>query len=58
MDAATIDLLILTTFKGLELLGKLARGEEITEKDLDLESWEVTAARMRADLKATGGSAT
>jgi hypothetical protein len=55
MDAATIDLLILTTFKGLELLGKLARGEEITEKDLDLEPWEVTAARVRADL-AKGGT--
>lgn len=55
MDPATIDLLIVTTFKGLELLGKLARGEEITDKDLDLESWEVTAARIRADL-AKGGT--
>jgi hypothetical protein len=54
MDPATIDLLIVTTFKGLELLGKLARGEEITEKDLELESWETTAARIRAEMNKGG----
>lgn len=50
-----VDLLIVAGFKAIELLGKISKGEEITDGDLNLESFETTLARVRAELKAQEG---
>lgn len=46
----TVDILIQLAFQSIQVLGKLSKGEEITEADLHLESWEETVARIKKEL--------
>lgn len=46
----TIDLLIVLVFQSIQVLGKLSKGEEITEADLQLETWEETFNRVKKEL--------
>ena len=47
----TIDLLIQLAFQSIQVLGKLSKGEEITEADLHLETWEETFARIKKEIQ-------
>lgn len=47
----TIDLLIVMIFQSIQVLGKLSKGEEITEADLRLETWEETFARIKSEIQ-------
>jgi len=55
VNPATIDLIIVMLTEGISILGKLSRGEEITEEDLKLETWDETRARVLAEIKAREG---
>jgi hypothetical protein len=44
-----IDLLIIAISEGIKLLAKAARGEEITDEDLELETFERTLERLKAE---------
>ena len=53
LSPETVDLLIVTILEGIRILGKVASGEEITEEDLKLETWDETKARILAEIKDT-----
>lgn len=46
----TVDMLILLIFEAISTLAKIAKGEEITNDDLKLETWEETVARIKKEL--------
>lgn len=46
----TIDMLIVIIFEAINTLAKISKGEEITEEDLRIETWEETLARVKKDL--------
>lgn len=50
LSAATIDLLIVTIIEGISILAKLSKGEEISDQDLELETWEETLQRVKTEL--------
>lgn len=50
MSPQTIDMLIIVIFEAVTTLAKISKGEEITNKDLDIEKWEKTVARVKKEL--------
>lgn len=50
LSPQTIDMLIITILEGIQVLGRISKGEEITDADLRLESWEETVARVKHEL--------
>jgi hypothetical protein len=47
LSPQTVDYLIITAFEILEVLAKHLSGEEISDDDLKLESWEETLKRVK-----------
>lgn len=51
-----IDLFIVLAMRGIDIAGKLNRGEEITDADLALpEDFDAALARMKAEKEKAGG---
>ena len=46
-----VDYLLITVFELLKVLGKVAKGEEISDEDLKLESFEATLNRVKRELQ-------
>ena len=47
----TLDMLILTGFKILDILARTAKGEDIKDDDLKLESLEETMAKVKKEVE-------
>jgi hypothetical protein len=50
LSPATIDLLIVMITEGISVLAKMSKGEEITDQELTLETWEETLQRVKTEL--------
>jgi len=50
ISPTTIDLLIVMIFEAITTLGKLSKGQKITNEDLKLEKWEETLKRVKKEL--------
>lgn len=57
LSPAAIDALIIITTEGLKTLSKVARGEEIKDEDLNLETMEQTLKRVKEErgIENAGG---
>lgn len=51
LSPETVDMIITSIFEGINILAKLSKGEEITDQDLALESWDETKKRLEQDKK-------
>lgn len=51
LSPQTVDLLITTIIEAVAVLAKLSKGEELTEADMRLETWQETVDRVKAEIK-------
>lgn len=50
LSPQTIDLLVVMILEGISTLAKLSKGEELTEADMKLETWQETVDRVKTEM--------